>query len=136
MVKAGKLGVKSGEGFYQYRSGKPVKSQSVSDASISSDISDRMILRMLNEAVACLDEQVVSDIDLLDAGMVMGTGFAPFLGGPMQYAKSRGIKTVVARLDAYAKQYGDRFTPHAGWQQLMHDEPASAFHATHDEVAV
>ena len=74
---------------------------------------------MLNEAVACLAEQVVSDVDLLDAGMIFGTGFAPFLGGPMQYAKSRGVKTVVARLNEFARLFGDRFTPHAGWQRFM-----------------
>lgn len=119
MVKDGKLGVKSGRGFYEYRNGKQVKAGKVDAASIPSDISDRMILRMLNESVACLSEKVVADTDLLDAGMIFGTGFAPFLGGPMQYAKSRGIKTVVARLDQYAKQYGDRFKPHAGWQQVM-----------------
>ncbi|OGT41208.1 MAG: crotonase [Gammaproteobacteria bacterium RIFCSPHIGHO2_12_FULL_40_19] len=119
MVQAGRLGVKTGYGFYQYRQGNPVKAESGNVSSIPSDISDRMILRMLNEAVACLAEQVISDVDLLDAGMIFGTGFAPFLGGPMQYAKSRGVKTVVARLEAFAKQYGDRFMPHAGWQRFI-----------------
>jgi 3-hydroxyacyl-CoA dehydrogenase/enoyl-CoA hydratase/3-hydroxybutyryl-CoA epimerase len=122
MVKEGKLGVKSGRGFYEYRNGKPTKTSKVDAASIPSDISDRMILRMLNEAVACLSEKVVTDADLLDAGMIFGTGFAPFLGGPMQYARSRGIKTVVARLDQFAKQYGDRFKPHSGWKDIStHD---------------
>jgi len=118
MVKDGRLGVKSGYGFYKYRQGKAINTGKVDPASIPSDISDRMILRMLNEAVACLSEQVVSESDLLDAGMIFGTGFAPFLGGPMQYAKTRGIKTVVARLDGFAKQYGERFRPVAGWKQL------------------
>lgn len=119
MVKAGKLGVKSGNGFYKYAKGKQLKSGKVDASSIPSDISDRMILRMLNEAVACLSERIVSDADLLDAGMIFGTGFAPFLGGPMQYAKTRGIKTVMARLDGFAKQYGDRFKPVAGWQDVL-----------------
>ena len=60
--------------------------------SLPTDIADRMILRMLNESVAALSEKVVSDADLLDAGMIFGTGFAPFRGGPIHYAKSQGIK--------------------------------------------
>ena len=119
MVKAGQLGVKSGRGFYRYKNGKPASMKKVSKASIPADLSDRMILRMLNEAVACLAEGIVTDIDLLDGGMIFGTGFAPFRGGPMQYAKTRGVKTVVARLDVLTKQYGDRFKPQAGWQQLL-----------------
>lgn len=119
MVQAGHLGVKSGRGFYKYAQGKAVKTGKFNAASIPSDISDRMMLRLLNEAVACLSEQVISDSDLLDAGMIFGTGFAPFLGGPIQYAKTRGIKTVVARLEGFAKQYGDRFKPHAGWSQCQ-----------------
>src|SRR3990167_2855805 len=122
MVSAGHLGVKSGEGFYRYHKGKPIYVKKVDPTSIPSDISDRMIFRMLNEAVACLSEKVVADSDLLDAGMIFGTGFAPFLGGPIQYARTRGIKTVVARLDEFAKRFGDRFKPHqAGWQKLLSD---------------
>lgn len=119
MVKEGRLGVKSAQGFYQYANGKPVKSAKSTASNIPSDITDRMILRMLNEAVSCLSEKIISDADLLDAGMIFGTGFAPFLGGPMQYAKTRGIKTVIARLDLFAKQYGERFKPNAGWDQLI-----------------
>jgi len=96
-----------------------VKQKGKADTSVNADISDRMILRMVNEAVACLSEKIISDIDLLDAGMIFGTGFAPFLGGPMQYARTRGLKTVIARMDVLAKEYGDRFKPHAGWQQLL-----------------
>lgn len=118
MVKAGQLGMKSGQGFYQYKNGKPAKTEKVDSSTIPIDIADRMILRMINECIACLTEKVISDPDLLDAGMIFGAGFAPFLGGPIQYARSRGIKTVVARLDAYAKQYGDRFKPHPGWQNI------------------
>ncbi|MCX7121239.1 MAG: 3-hydroxyacyl-CoA dehydrogenase NAD-binding domain-containing protein [Gammaproteobacteria bacterium] len=119
MVAEGRLGIKSGRGFYKYINGKVLKTKKVKRDSVPSDIADRMILRMLNEAVACLAEKVVSDADLLDAGMIFGTGFAPFLGGPIQYAKSRGVKTVVARLDGFAKQYGDRFKPNAGWENIQ-----------------
>ena len=55
------------------------------------DLEDRLILPMLNEAVACLREGIVEDADLLDAGAIFATGFAPFRGGPLQYAKERGV---------------------------------------------
>ena len=82
------------------------------------DIADRLILRLINESVACLDEKVVTDADLLDAGVIFGTGFAPFRGGPINYARDRGFETVVSRLEALAKSHGDRFRPHKGWSAL------------------
>ena len=60
------------------------------------------MLQYLNEAVACLRERVVEDADLLDAGMIFGTGFAPFRGGPLHYARARGVPAIVARLEALA----------------------------------
>ncbi len=77
-----------------------------------------MFLRLLNEAVACLREKVVADSDLLDAGMIFGTGFAPFRGGPMHYAKQRGVQEIVARLEEFTHTYGARFKPDAGWDSL------------------
>jgi 3-hydroxyacyl-CoA dehydrogenase / enoyl-CoA hydratase / 3-hydroxybutyryl-CoA epimerase len=122
MVEAGSLGFKTGNGFYRYdKKGKPIrqsrKSQPLNDR--TRDITDRLVLILLNEAVACLHEKVVSNADLLDAGMIFGTGFAPFRGGPMQYAKERGINDVVFRLKELSSQYGERFQPKDGWQQLM-----------------
>jgi 3-hydroxyacyl-CoA dehydrogenase/enoyl-CoA hydratase/3-hydroxybutyryl-CoA epimerase len=73
---------------------------------------------MLNEAVACLREGVVADADLLDAGVIFATGFAPFRGGPLHYAKARGIANVTARLEELAQRYGERFRPDAGWLQF------------------
>lgn len=73
---------------------------------------------MLNEAVACLAEGVVDDEDLLDAGVIFGTGFAPFRGGPLHYARSRGLDTVQARLEALAERHGERFRAHAHWARL------------------
>ena len=60
------------------------------DLAVPADLEDRLILPMLNEAVAALRERVVEDADLLDAGAIFATGFAPFRGGPLQYAKIAG----------------------------------------------
>ncbi len=74
-----------------------------------------MILPMLNESVACLHDGVVDDADLLDAGVIFGTGFAPFRGGPIQHIRDSGIDAIRARLDALAARHGDRFKPRPGW---------------------
>jgi 3-hydroxyacyl-CoA dehydrogenase/enoyl-CoA hydratase/3-hydroxybutyryl-CoA epimerase len=117
LVEQKKLGRKSGEGFYVWQDGKPVRAEAPHFA-VPADLEDRLILAMLNEAVACLREGVVEDADLLDAGAVFATGFAPFRGGPLQYAKQRGIANVTTRLEELAKRYGERFRPDSGWGQI------------------
>lgn len=117
MVDAGLLGRKSGQGYYKWVDGKAVKPAS-DGKDVPADIEDRLILPMVNEAVACLHDGVVSDADLLDAGVIFGTGFAPFRGGPLNYAKERGTTAVVMRLNALAKEHGERFEPHSGWSAL------------------
>ena len=117
LLAAKKLGKKSGEGFYRWQQGKPVKPDPGA-ARAPEDLEDRLILPMLNAAVACLREGVVADEDLLDAGAIFGTGFAPFRGGPLHYARSRGIAAVVARLEQLAALHGPRFAPDAGWATL------------------
>ena len=76
---------------------------------------------MVNEAVACLGDGVVSDPDLLDAGVIFGTGFAPFRGGPINYARERGFDDVTAALQTLASHYGSHFEPHAGFAALRND---------------
>lgn len=123
-VDAGELGRKSGQGFYRYRDGRKVdEASAASQAAASEDLEDRLILPMVNEAVACHAEGVVEDLDLLDAGVIFGTGFAPFTGGPIQYARTRGVTETYDRLEALAARYGERFRPHPGWSALL--EPQS-----------
>ncbi|MBT8085101.1 MAG: enoyl-CoA hydratase/isomerase family protein [Woeseia sp.] len=116
MVAAGQLGRKNGQGFYQWENGRAQKP--AGGGTLPSDAQDRLMLPMVNEAVACLSEEVVEDADLLDAGVIFGTGFAPFRGGPLKYAENRGIDEIVGRLEELASRYGPRFEPHAGWQEL------------------
>jgi 3-hydroxyacyl-CoA dehydrogenase/enoyl-CoA hydratase/3-hydroxybutyryl-CoA epimerase len=116
-VSAGHLGAKSGQGFYVYSNGRPVKQKRFTPP--DDELVDRLILPLINEAVACLDEGVVADPDLLDAGVVFGTGFAPFTGGPMNYARQRGYAAIIEKLQVLATRFGTRFTPHAGWQKLL-----------------
>ena len=78
-----------------------------------------MILPMLNEAVACLQEGVVENADLLDAGVIFGTGFAPFRGGPLHYVREAGPASIKARLETLAAKYGKRFAPRPGWERFV-----------------
>jgi 3-hydroxyacyl-CoA dehydrogenase/enoyl-CoA hydratase/3-hydroxybutyryl-CoA epimerase len=113
LVEQKKLGRKSGEGFYRWQDGKAQKHEAESAA--PADLEDRLILPLLNESVAVIREATVQDADLLDAGAVFATGFAPFRGGPLHYAKQRGVTEVVDRLNELADRYGERFRPDVGW---------------------
>jgi 3-hydroxyacyl-CoA dehydrogenase/enoyl-CoA hydratase/3-hydroxybutyryl-CoA epimerase len=123
-VEGRRLGRKSGEGFYVWRDGKVVRAPT-QPTQVPADLEDRLILPMLNEAVAALREGVIEDADLLDAGAIFATGFAPFRGGPLQYAKSRGISRIVDRLTELSARHGERFRPDTGWSRLVGEDPRS-----------
>lgn len=113
------LGKKTGKGFYEFKKGKRVKPKEKSGYIAPADIEDRLILRLINEAMACLREQVAGSKDLVDAGIIFGTGFAPFYGGPLQYVKDRGQEQVVMSLENLEKVHGPRFKPDEGWKSIV-----------------
>jgi len=114
-VEQKRLGKKNGKGFYEWENGKPHKQAA---AAPPPDLQDRLILAMVNEAVAVLREGVVEDADLIDAGAVFGTGFAPFRGGPLNYARERGVDVCVQRLEELSRKYGGHLAPDSGWSAL------------------
>src|SRR3546814_15593776 len=106
-LEPGKRGKKDGQGLYAWAEGKPKKPEVPKDYKASEDLEDRLVLPLLNEAVAALHDGVVEDADLLDAGVIFGTGFAPFRGGPIQSLRETGVDAGLARLQALqAKSHG------------------------------
>jgi 3-hydroxyacyl-CoA dehydrogenase/enoyl-CoA hydratase/3-hydroxybutyryl-CoA epimerase len=122
-VEPDKRGKKDGQGLYKWeqteKGSRAVKPEVPKDYQAPADLEDRLILPLLNEAVACLHDDVVADADLLDAGVIFGTGFAPFRGGPIQHIRTVGADALVERLRTLQARHGDRFAPRPGW-----DNPA------------
>jgi len=112
-VAKGELGKKTGKGLYDWKDGHAVKSHE--DVTPSPDTADRLILPMVDACMTCLREGVVADEQVLDGAMIFATGFAPFRGGPMHYARTRGFADVRDTLKRLAGQYGPRFQPDPGW---------------------
>lgn len=77
----------------------------------SKDIAERCVVQLLNEAARCLDDGIVRNARDGDIGMIFGTGYPPFQGGPFRYMDSLGIENLVAILEKYQAQHGDRFAP-------------------------
>jgi 3-hydroxyacyl-CoA dehydrogenase/enoyl-CoA hydratase/3-hydroxybutyryl-CoA epimerase len=120
MVQAGLLGRKSGSGFYLHRKGKsPQPNPQVAahcsaitlHASRITNLQERMVLLMVNEAARCLEEEVVTDPADVDFAMIMGTGFAPFRGGPLRYADSLGAAKLVGAMDRLVQSGAGHFAP-------------------------
>jgi 3-hydroxyacyl-CoA dehydrogenase/enoyl-CoA hydratase/3-hydroxybutyryl-CoA epimerase len=88
-VEQGKLGKKSGEGFYQWKKGKPVKDRAAVEGVNLQSLAAELMQPYFDECEACLDDGIVASRDDLDAGMIFGTGFAPFRGGPLYYLEQQ-----------------------------------------------
>lgn len=114
MVEEGRTGKKAGRGFYDWSDGKPDPGKG--DAG-PEDLTDRLILPMLDACMECLRLDVAEDEDEVDGAMIFATGFAPFRGGPMHYARARGHAEVRDRLQELSERHGPRFTPDEGWSR-------------------
>ena len=127
-VEPGKRGKKDGQGLYKWtqteKGSRAVKPDVPAGYEAPSDLEDRLILPLLNESVACLHEGTVADADLLDAGVIFGTGFAPFRGGPIMHVRATGADVLVERLKTLQARHGDRFAPRPGWDAPALREPA------------
>ena len=149
MTAKGQLGKKSGAGFYKYSSkgdkegvapavqvthGKPALPPPVwfGDGEMVGGIAQRLMLSLVNTAAVCLSERVVTEAWMVDLGMVLGTGFAPFRGGPLRLADSWGLQHVVATLDRLATTCGPRFNACALLRD-MHQRGVTFYHDTHVE---
>jgi 3-hydroxyacyl-CoA dehydrogenase/enoyl-CoA hydratase/3-hydroxybutyryl-CoA epimerase len=115
------LGKKNGKGFYLHAKGasepdvNPDTDKYHHDSSCTKlsreDLQLRMVLLMINEAARCLEEVVVHEPADVDFGMIMGTGFAPFLGGPLRFADFTGTRQLVDQMKLLAGKGELRFTP-------------------------
>ncbi len=97
MVAAGDLGRKTGKGFYEWKDGKPQKEAKEYDPEELAELGEALVAPLIDECEKCVAEGVVADADLADAGVIFGTGFAPFRGGPLHYRKSQQAQTGEAR---------------------------------------
>jgi 3-hydroxyacyl-CoA dehydrogenase/enoyl-CoA hydratase/3-hydroxybutyryl-CoA epimerase len=90
MVASGKLGKKSGEGFYVWKDGKAQKTQPQSpwDKGELERLGRELVDPLIRECEKVRDEKIVDSADLVDAGVIFGTGFAPFRGGPLHFLES------------------------------------------------
>ena len=138
LAAAGRLGRKSGRGFYDYRGGKragpsdqayeilgaaPGKTSPLA----AEEIESRLVFSMINEAAFCMSEELVASASKLDLAMIFGTGFPPFRGGLLRYADSLGAGRVLATLEDLASRLGTRFQP----APLLRDmaKAGAAFHS-------
>jgi 3-hydroxyacyl-CoA dehydrogenase/enoyl-CoA hydratase/3-hydroxybutyryl-CoA epimerase len=140
MIQAGLLGKKSGAGFYTYEGGEEHANAGASafqkpESSVVTlspdELQHRLVMLLVNEAARCLEERVVETAADVDFGMILGTGFAPFRGGPLRHAETLGISRVVEDLNQMRMQWGARYTParilvdHAARKESLYEDERS-----------
>ena len=140
MIAKGWLGRKAGKGFYSYTAGKkddafpPINPEmsgvyhpKMAGQADDAYLRDRLVLVMVNEGARVLEEGVVDAPEDVDFGMIMGTGWAPFRGGPLRYADTRGLPEVVRRLEELATDAGAHYRPCKRLRELA--ESGAKFYA-------
>jgi len=130
MFDAGYQGRKNRKGFYLYPRKKKKGPRQVNPEVYgffggpdrrrvaAGEILDRMALLMVNEAIHCLDEGVISSAEDGDLGAILGLGFPPFRGGPFRYVDHEGAAVIVERMETLAQRHGPRFDPAGGLKEL------------------
>lgn len=123
MISKGWLGKKSGQGFYTYGKKRNKKTLSpqvngylkdfvVQDLNLEKEeIQNRIISRFVNEAAKCLEDGIIDNPVVGDIGLVFGTGFAPFRGGPFRYIDHFGVGKYAGMMNGFADKYGPQFEP-------------------------
>lgn len=123
MIGKGWLGKKSGQGFYSYdkkKKGKTINPEVTAylkefinlDLNLGEEeIQNRIISRFVNEAAKCLEDEIIENPVVGDIGLVFGTGFAPFRGGPFRYLDQVGVAGYVDMMNSFAERYGPQFEP-------------------------
>jgi 3-hydroxyacyl-CoA dehydrogenase/enoyl-CoA hydratase/3-hydroxybutyryl-CoA epimerase len=120
MTVAGLLGRKAGRGFYTHEKSKAAKPDPQAEAFVKNENTDalsreelqeRMVFLMVNEAARCLEEEIVTGPADIDFAMIMGTGFAPFRGGPLRYADALGVERLVGAMEHLADNGAAHFEP-------------------------
>ncbi|MGH7991644.1 MAG: 3-hydroxyacyl-CoA dehydrogenase family protein [Limisphaerales bacterium] len=132
MLEAKMIGRKSGEGFYIYKHResepnpkvlalapftgtktrlRPAGARQPGSHETRQELQERMALLMINESARCLEEQIVTAPEDVDFAMIMGTGFAPFRGGPLRYADSLGADRIVGTMRNLVDRGADHFAP-------------------------
>ena len=116
------LGRKNKRGFYKYEDGSKKKKEVNKEiykyfggedrkSFDQEEVQDRLSIMMINEAVLCLQENILQSATDGDLGAILGLGFPPFLGGPFRYIDRMGVHTIVEKMESLQNQYGDRFKP-------------------------
>jgi 3-hydroxyacyl-CoA dehydrogenase/enoyl-CoA hydratase/3-hydroxybutyryl-CoA epimerase len=118
MNDAGILGRKSGAGFYRYEGKQQTPNETLQEwrqasggNTTAEEITRRLTFLMVNEAARCLEEKVVATPEDADYGMVLGTGFPTFRGGPLRYAEDYGLKKLAVEMAGLRERAGEKFTP-------------------------